>query len=109
MMGEEVSTMLEKRRQFDRDYKLSAVRLLESSDKPLALVARGLGISDSMLRRWRAQIHAKGPDYFSRSGRQSRSELLRLRRDNKDLKRQVEILKKTLGFRGVSKRRDTGR
>jgi transposase-like protein len=48
--------MREKRRQYDRDYKVSAVKLLESSDKPLDLVARGLGISGSMLRRWRDQI-----------------------------------------------------
>lgn len=44
--------MSEKRRQYDRHFKLSAVRLLESSDKPLVQVARELGISGSMLRRW---------------------------------------------------------
>lgn len=99
--------MREKRRQFDRDYKLSAVRLLESSDQPLELVAQGLGITGSMLRRWRDQVRAKGPDCFSKSGRQDRTEILRLRRENKDLKRQIEILKKTLGFQGRARRRDT--
>ncbi len=99
--------MREKRRQFDRDYKLSAVRLLESSDQPLDLVARGLGISGSMLRRWRSQVQSQGSDYFSESGRQTRSEILRLRRENKDLKRQVEVLKKTLGFQGRAGRRNT--
>jgi transposase len=101
--------MREKRRQFDKDYKLSAVRLLESSDKPLDLVALGLGISSSMLRRWRDQVRSNGADYFSKSGRQNRSEILRLRRENKDLKRQVEVLKKTFGFRVMGKRRNTGR
>ena len=99
--------MKEKRRQFDKDYKISAVRLLESSDRPLELVARGLGISGSMLRRWRDQIRLNGPDYFSKSGRQNRSELLRLRRENKDLRRQVEVLKKTLGFQVQARRRNT--
>ena len=99
--------MNEKRRQFDRDYKISAVRLLESSDRPLELVARGLGISGSMLRRWRDQIRLNGSDYFSKSGRQNRSELLRLRRENKDLRGQVEVLKKTLGFQVQARRRNT--
>ncbi len=99
--------MGEKRRQFDRDYKLSAVRLLEQSDQPLELVARGLGISGSMLRWWRDQVRMKGADSFSELGRQSRLEILQLRRENKDLKRQIELLKKTLGFQGRAQRRNT--
>lgn len=98
--------MGEKRRQFDRDYKLSAVRLLEQSDQPLELVARGLGISGSMLRRWRDQVRLKGADSFSELGRQNRLEILQLRRENKDLKRQIELLKKTLGFQGRAQKRN---
>jgi transposase len=109
MFNEEVFTMSEKRRQFDKDYKLSAVRLLESSDKSLISVARGLGINGSMLRRWRDQVRFNGADFFSETGRQDRSEILRLRRENKDLKQQVEILKKTLGFQVPTKRRNTER
>jgi transposase-like protein len=90
--------MLEKRRQYDGDFKVSAVRLLESSDRPLVEVARGLGISGSMLRRWREQIRQKGWGCFSATGRMERAEILRLRRENQDLRRQVEILKKTFGF-----------
>lgn len=99
--------MGEKRRQYGGDFKLSAVRLLEESDKPLDQVARGLGISGSMLRRWRDQVKDKGSEYFSESGRQERSEILRLRRENKDLRRKIEILKKTLGFQGPEKKRNT--
>ena len=99
--------MIEKRRQYDRDYKLSAVRLLEQSDKPLAQVARSLGISASMLRRWRNQIREKGAKSFSEAGRQERAEILRLRRENKDLRRKVEMLKKTLGFQGPGSRKST--
>lgn len=101
--------MKEKRRQFDKAFKLSAVRLLEESDKPLELVARGLGISGSMLRRWRDQVRLKGADSFSEIGRQERSEILRLRRENKELKRRVEILKKTLGFQVPTRKRNTKR
>lgn len=89
--------MTEKRRQFDRDFKLSAVRLLSESDKPLCEVARSLGIHDSMLRRWRRQLALYGPASFDKGGRQSASEIDRLRRENRRLKRDLEMLKKTLG------------
>ena len=51
--------MSEKRRRFDRDFKLSAVRLLEASAEPLDQVARSLGIHGSMLRRWCNQVRIK--------------------------------------------------
>ena len=84
------------RRCFDRDFKLSAVRLAESSDQSLAQIARSLGIHDSMLRRWRNQVRAGGPSVFAESGRYERSEVVRLRRENRRLKRDLEVLKKTL-------------
>ena len=101
--------MVEKRQQYDRHFKLSAVRLLGSSDKPLIQVARELGISGSMLRRWRAQVREKGAEAFSDIGRMERAEVLRLRRENKELRRQVEFLKKTLGFEGVAMRKGSKR
>lgn len=99
--------MSERRRQYDSNFKLSAVRLLESSDEPLEQVARSLGISGSMLRRWREQVRSRGAHSFSESGRIERAEILRLKRENKDLRRQVEGLKKTLGFQGPGRRRST--
>ena len=84
------------RRNFDRDFKLSAIKLAESSDLPLAQIARSLGIHDSMLRRWRTQVCQKGPSAFDESGRAERSEVVQLRRENRRLKREVEVLKKTL-------------
>jgi transposase-like protein len=97
--------MVEKRRQYDGDFKIKAVALLAKSDKPLVQVARSLGISGSMLRRWRGQIRERGAEYYSESGRMERVEILRLKRENKDLKRKVEALKKTLGFEAKTKRR----
>jgi transposase len=100
--------MKERRRQYDRSFKLSAVRLLLSLDKPLIQVARGLGISGSMLRRWREQVKERGGESFSGSGRMERSEIVRLQRENRELRRENEILKKTLGFEKPVKRRGIG-
>jgi len=83
---------------FDRDFKLNAVQLLENSDLPLVQVARSLGVHDSMLRRWRNQVRALGSAAFDDTGRQERSEVVRLRRENKRLKRDMAMLKKTLAW-----------
>ena len=86
------------RRQYDRAFKLSAVGLLRESDLPLAQVARRLGIHESMLRRWRNQVKVKGKKAFGSSGRYEDTEVTRLRRQNRRLKQDLEMLKKTLGL-----------
>ena len=92
------------RRQYNRDFKVSAVRLLGESDKSLSEVARSLGIHETMLRKWRKQLRQRGPESFDESGRQERSELLRLQRENKRLQRDLEMLKETLGYLKTLKR-----
>jgi len=94
-----------KRREFDRDFKISAVRLLESCDEPLEQTARRLGICGSMLRRWRHQVQKRGAEGFSGAGRMERSEVARLRRENKELKRDLEALKKTLDYLEQAKKK----
>jgi len=104
-MGMEVSEMSGKRRQFDRDFKVSAVRLLESSEKSLQQGARELGICGSMLRRWRNQVRSRGAAAFSEGGRMERSQLVRLRRENRELRRDLEALKKMLvSWKGAARR-----
>jgi transposase len=87
--------MVERRRQYNRQFKEQAVLLLQAEDVPLAQVARQLGVTESMLRRWRAQVESGKS--FSESGRQERSLVQRLRRENQQLRRDLVALKKTLG------------
>lgn len=95
------------RRKFDRAFKLSAVRLLEASGESVSQVARSLGIHDNLLRRWRQQLGDGSDIKMSESGRQERSELLRLRRRCRDLERELSVLKKTLGLSGDRNHRGT--
>lgn len=95
------------RRSFDRSFKLSAVRLLAASDESVSQVARSLGIHDNLLRRWRKQLGDGTDVKMSENGFQERSELVRLRRRCRDLKRELAVLKKTLGLSPSRKRRDT--
>jgi transposase-like protein len=87
--------MGEKRRQYGREFKERAVALLNRGDLPLVQVARQLGITESMLRRWRNQV-SSGRE-FSPSGHQERTMIQRLLRENQQLKRDLAALKKTLG------------
>ena len=86
--------MGERRQQYDRQFKEQAVRLLEQGEVPLARVARQLGVTESMLRRWRAQVESG--KLFSESGRQERSLVQRLQRENQQLRQDLAALKKTL-------------
>ena len=96
-----------KRRSFDRAFKISAVRLLAASDESISQVARSLGIHDNLLRRWRKQLGDGTDVKMSENGFQERSELVRLRRRCRDLKRELVVLKKTLGLSPSRKHRDT--
>jgi transposase len=87
--------MVERRRQYNRQFKEQAVRLLQAGELPLAQVARQLGVSESMLRRWRHQVLSGRS--FSASGRQERTLIQRLQRENQQLKRDLAALKRTLG------------
>jgi transposase len=40
-------------RQYTREYKQEAVGLMETSGKPVAVIARELGINANLLYRWR--------------------------------------------------------
>ena len=51
--------MLSRRRQYNRDFKVSAVRLLAESDKSLSEVVLSLGIHETMLRKWRNQLRER--------------------------------------------------
>lgn len=94
---------MEKRKQFTREFKLEAVRLLEEGQKPVADLARELGIRRNLLYKWKDTIDQKGSDAFPGKGKRSNtksqaSEIARLKRELAQSKEEVEILKKAAAF-----------
>jgi transposase len=93
--------MAEPKRKFTPEFKLEAVRLAATSDKPLAQVARELGILPNLLRNWRRQIEGREgqppADVFPGHGRLpiQDEELRRLRREVETLRQERDFLKKT--------------
>jgi transposase-like protein len=91
--------MAKKRRKFTAEFKAGAVEVCNVGDRSIGQVARDLGITETSLRAWvkRAEIDAgKGPPGALTTV--EREELTRLRRDNKRLKMEREILKKAAAF-----------
>ena len=62
--------------------------------------ARNLGIHHSSLRRWKKQLDADGNQAFPGKGHMTteKEELYRLRKENKRLRMEREILKKAAAF-----------
>jgi len=89
---------MKKRLSFTKEFTLEAVRLLESSGKPAAELARELGVRRNQLYKWQEQLKAKGnngvfPGHGRRAG--TEAELAKLKRENERLKDKNAILKKT--------------
>ena len=88
-----------KRRSFTPEYKAEAVRLVNVGDRSVAEVAKTLDLPETALRNWTklAAIEAgKGPPGALTTA--EREELVRLRRENKRLEMEREILKKAAAF-----------
>lgn len=85
-------------RTFTAEFKREAVRLAQTSGKPIAQIARELGISDTSIHEWRKQLAAQGDEAFPGSGHQTaqEEELRRLKRELEVTRQERDILKKAL-------------
>jgi transposase len=87
-----------RRRRFDKQFKLDALRLIQDSERPLAEIARELGVHPNVLYRWRDQLLADPDQAFPGKGKlkPDDEELRRLRRELDMVKEERDILKKAL-------------
>ena len=93
-------SMTRKRRRYTAEFKVEAVRLVAGGGKPLAQIARELGINEQVLRNWKQRAEsgvAAGngvvADHFTQE-----EEIRRLRRDLLRVTEEREILKKATAF-----------
>jgi|SRR5581483_10120803 len=88
-----------KRKKYTEEFKTEAVRLLRESGKPIAEVARNLGISANLLYRWRTEEHRAVNLGTTRSAlKAEREELVRLRRENDTLRKERDFLKSAAAY-----------
>ena|SRR5258708_443331 len=82
------------------EFKREAVRLAQTSGKPITHIARDLGISDMSIPEWRKELIEHGSEAFPGSGHQTAEveEVRRLKRELETVKQERDRLKKALGI-----------
>jgi len=86
------------RRQFTEEFMAGAVRLVLEEGKTIGAVARELDLTASSLANW--VKHARADRTSGKTGLTTaeREELARLRKENRELRTEREILKKAAAF-----------
>jgi transposase len=81
---------------YTAEFKREAVRLAQTSGKPITHVARELGISDTSIHQWRKELTEHSSEAFPGSGHQTaqEEEVRRLKRELDMVKQERDILKK---------------
>jgi transposase len=87
--------MAEKRRRFDPEFWAGAVRIVLETGKPIAQVARDLGVNEGTLGNWVNQAKAAAGVGSGGLSESEREELARLRRENAELAMERDVLKRS--------------
>jgi len=91
-----MSSNSKKRKQFTDKFKREAVALMTEQRFSLAQASESLGVREDYLRRWKKIYETESnPQNLEPS---EREELAKLRKENKQLKMEKEILKKASAF-----------
>jgi transposase len=90
--------MAEVRRKFDEDFKHGAVQLVFETGKPVAQVARELGVNEGTLGNWCATERRRRDNGTSALSEDERAELTRLRKENTELRMQRDVLKRSVAL-----------
>ena len=86
------------RRQFDDEFRAQAVRLVLDDGKTVGAVARDLDLTPSALGAWVARARADRTKGRTGLTTAEREELARLRKENRVLRTERDILKKAAAF-----------
>jgi len=88
-----------RRKKYTSEFKEEAVKLVTEQGYPISETARNLGINANMLGRWKKEILGEAEGSSGNGNAKAlQSELTRLRKENKRLRMEREILKKAAAF-----------
>ncbi|WP_454932284.1 transposase [Actinomyces oricola] len=87
--------MSEKRKRYAQEFRERAVRIVEETGKPIAQIARDLGVNEVTLGNWvgRARAERDGSSILSKG---DYAELKRLRAENAELRMERDVLKRSV-------------
>jgi len=88
------------RRQFSREFKLEAVKLVKDRGVSVAQAARDLDVHENVLRKWIREVAANAQQAFPGQGvmKPEQAEIDRLRKEVAKLKMERDILKKAAAY-----------
>jgi transposase len=88
------------RRQFSREFKVEAVRLVKERGVSVAQASRDLDLHENMLRRWMKELSADPAQAFPGHGQMKpeQLEIEKLKREVAKLRAERDILKKAAAF-----------
>jgi transposase len=86
------------RRRFTNEFKGGAVRLVLDEGKSIGAVARELDLTASSLASWVSQARADRTKGRTGLTTEERAELAHLRKENRELRMERDILKKAAAF-----------
>jgi len=88
-----------KRKNYTQEFKEEAVKLITEQGYSFAEAGRNLGVNPNLLSRWKRDIEGdSNGDLSPASAVSVQAELKRLRKENKQLRMEREILKKAAAF-----------
>lgn len=85
-------------RRFTPEFKAEAVRAVIDTSSTVAGVAREFGVGPETLRNWVNKYRREHPDALPKVSESEQAELVRLRKENRELKAQNEFLGKATAF-----------
>src|SRR3954469_19678009 len=85
-------------RKYDEDFKQGAVALVVETGKPIAQVARELGVNEGTLGNWVVKGRRDRDGGNAALIGDGRAELSRLRRENSELRMQRDVLKRSVAL-----------
>lgn len=87
-------------KQYSAEFKLEAIKRLQTSGQPLTQVAKELGVKPTTMQGWLNKYRKSPESPFPGSGhlKPEDEKLRKLEKENRELKEELEILKKAAAY-----------